>query len=273
MRRISILCGICLLLAGLGLYGQQFPPDLNNNWSRPDSITQYEGEDLFFLINGGAEVYLEYGFGKVMAADYYQRDAKIHTELYHMKDPLAAWGVFSLRKPKPASFSEDLGWYSAGSNYLMVMKNDIYLVLSGYDKSDELFTFAKHILKEIPLCTSNQADCSFIRDSLSVHDIIFLRGPLALANIYRFGQGLFRKFSEGYSWHNRPAQMEILLRYDSENDLWSDFDAIGVWLEKSSQFKLKSTQENIINLTGPKGDDIRIQSYQPHEIRIFIQSD
>jgi hypothetical protein len=37
-------------------------PDSIEGWSFPDSSELYVGEDLYRLIDGGADIFLEYGF-------------------------------------------------------------------------------------------------------------------------------------------------------------------------------------------------------------------
>ena len=56
----------------------------------------YVGDDLFNLINGGAELYHEYGFVEVLAAEATSGKIPIRFEIYDMGSPESAWGIFSL---------------------------------------------------------------------------------------------------------------------------------------------------------------------------------
>lgn len=264
---------IYLILNGNSLLGQHLPEILKNNWTRTDSITRYQGEDLFFLINGGAEVYLEYGFEEVMATDYQRNESKIHVESYKMRNPLAAWGIFSLRKPSPAVFSEDLGWYATSGSYVMAAKSCIYLVLSGYGNIDELIALAAEILQNTPLIIEKQKDTSIAGDYQSGHDLVYIRGPLGLANVYRFGYGVFTKFDEGFCRRDERNQYEIRLKYLREDELREDFGKIPGWLEKSGQFNLSAQQENVYVFENSKNEKIRVEIQSPDEILIRIAPD
>ena len=56
----------------------------------------YQGDDLFSLINGGAELYHEFGFVEVMAVDLVAGKTPLRAEIYDMGSQEAAWGIFSL---------------------------------------------------------------------------------------------------------------------------------------------------------------------------------
>ncbi len=65
----------------------------------------YEGDGLYDYIDGGAPLFLEYGFRKVTAAEVLTERGSFTFDAYEMASPLAAWGLFSSRRPerpKPA---------------------------------------------------------------------------------------------------------------------------------------------------------------------------
>jgi len=67
------------------------------NWNMKDSIETYGGDDLFYYINGGADLYLEYGFEEVSTAKYLNYTGNnIHIDVYQMTDDAAAYGIFSI---------------------------------------------------------------------------------------------------------------------------------------------------------------------------------
>jgi len=56
----------------------------------------YDGEALWGLINGGADLYLEYGFNKLLLQLIEWKGYKFRIEIYRMKSPEAAVGIFSV---------------------------------------------------------------------------------------------------------------------------------------------------------------------------------
>lgn len=53
---------------------------------------------LYGYINGGAELYLEYGFDTLMVTEMVIEGSDIKAEVYRMKDPEAAFGIFSVSR-------------------------------------------------------------------------------------------------------------------------------------------------------------------------------
>jgi len=53
---------------------------------------------LYGYINGGAELYLEYGFDTLIVTEMVIDGSDIKTEVYRMKDPDAAFGIFSVSR-------------------------------------------------------------------------------------------------------------------------------------------------------------------------------
>ncbi len=53
---------------------------------------------LYGYINGGAELYLEYGFDTLLVTELVIDGSDIKAEVYRMKDPEAAFGIFSVSR-------------------------------------------------------------------------------------------------------------------------------------------------------------------------------
>ena len=66
-------------------------------WTAPDSVRTATGTSLFELIDGGAELYHEFGFKRAAAWSLETAErASIQIELYEMTDAPAAFGVWSI---------------------------------------------------------------------------------------------------------------------------------------------------------------------------------
>jgi hypothetical protein len=102
-----------LILILLGLPSNIFPqensaslarylPDAGEieGWSLAFVPEEAEGDDLFLLIDGGAELYHEYGFKRALLMEYSGQgkgSRKINIEMYQMRDPFSAYGIFSFK--------------------------------------------------------------------------------------------------------------------------------------------------------------------------------
>lgn len=56
----------------------------------------FTGDALWGLINGGADVYLEYGFDKLLLQEIELKGINFRVEFYRMSDPTSAFGIFSV---------------------------------------------------------------------------------------------------------------------------------------------------------------------------------
>ena len=68
-------------------------PETIGAWSAEGKEEVFVGEDLFLYINGGAEIYHEYGFERVTVRDYREDEHLVSVEAYEMSR--GAFGIFS----------------------------------------------------------------------------------------------------------------------------------------------------------------------------------
>ena len=67
-------------------------------WNLDGEPERYQGEDLFRMINGGADIYHEYGFRQVVRAEYLGPEGKsVKLEIYQMVSPAAAYGIYTFK--------------------------------------------------------------------------------------------------------------------------------------------------------------------------------
>jgi hypothetical protein len=67
-----------------------------DDWTRTDSISNFDRESIFKYINGAGEVYNSYAFSQVVVARYYRDDdSEILVELFDMGTDADAYGAFS----------------------------------------------------------------------------------------------------------------------------------------------------------------------------------
>jgi hypothetical protein len=60
------------------------------------STEQYDHNSLWGYIDGGADLYLEYGFNKVTAQEVLIDSFHFKVDIYEMNSPEAAFGIFSV---------------------------------------------------------------------------------------------------------------------------------------------------------------------------------
>jgi hypothetical protein len=72
-------------------------------WRAARPPAEYDRTTLSNFIDGGAELYVQYGFARAIAAEYASGTDAINCTVYEMSDSVAAFGVFSyFRTPQKA---------------------------------------------------------------------------------------------------------------------------------------------------------------------------
>lgn len=169
----------------------------------------YEGDYLFDLINGGADVYLEYGFVRVVTQAYsgMKNNSTIKVEIYEMKDNDGAFGIFSLTAPKK-QVTQTKGYFSVtGSGYRMIHKGRYFIMLSHANLSENpektlLARITEDISEKIKtyanypaLVSATEPPCPQQQRSL------YFKGDIALRNVtylnfkipFTYSEGIFYK--------------------------------------------------------------------------------
>jgi hypothetical protein len=103
---------------------------------REGELGIYPGDLLYEYINGGAPLYLEYGFVEVASQELLYNERTYILDVYQMEDPLAAFGIFSVRRPsRPAAL--DGFPFSSADGYQCLVAYGTYLFEIAAYESDE----------------------------------------------------------------------------------------------------------------------------------------
>ena len=163
MLRIAFQ-GKCLVVLFLGLvtvsaYAQNLktrPADLTALPKPPEGWVYLEepniavGNQLFTVINGGAELYVRLGFTRAVFASYRSVEGKsINLEVYEMKTPAAARKTYD-RKTGTSGRAVDVGAAARLEEYyLNFYKGPYQITVSGYaadtQTAENLLTIARLI--------------------------------------------------------------------------------------------------------------------------------
>jgi hypothetical protein len=160
-----------------------------DTWAPVGQALQYEGMDLYELINGGAEVYHEYGFRRVLAQEYGDQDQRfISLEIYEMENTAAAFGIYSF-KTGPKGQSIPLGTEAIlAGHYLNIWKGRFLLTLSGSDADEStregLVEIGKAVTDRITTAGQRPELTHLLPvEPLSPAKVWYMAGDLALTNL------------------------------------------------------------------------------------------
>lgn len=122
----------------------------------PDAVItrseRYDGKSLWGYINGGTDIYLEYGFDKVFVQEIIWKKYQFKINVYRMKDAEAAFGIFSVSRHKCAPLDSISEFNCVTPYHIQIAHGRLYISIvndNGSSREQELaLQLAKKILKK-----------------------------------------------------------------------------------------------------------------------------
>jgi len=138
-------------------------------WIKNGPSAIYKGKRLFKYINGGAEIYFEYGFKQALTQAYIHGDESLFVDIYEMKSPPAAFGIYSIQRDYKMPVIK-IGDDGTGFEDRVAFYQDRYFVIVMNNRPDKtpktvLLNFAQKLANrpaELPI----ECGCRIIR----IHD-------------------------------------------------------------------------------------------------------
>ena len=133
--------GCALIALALTMRAQDAMPALAARdlpgWQLAGSET-YKGKELYGYINGGAELYQEYGFERVTVQRFTRGADEVQAAVYRMASPDAAFGIWSLSHAPIDVTDMDSGWTHSANGQLLMARGRYYLSITArMDKKEQ----------------------------------------------------------------------------------------------------------------------------------------
>jgi hypothetical protein len=148
---------------------------------------KFTGSSLFGYIDGGAELYLEYGFSEAIITDIETNSRKFKCEVYKMNGTREAFGIYSVSKYRCGSFPS-VAEFSCQTKYqLQFCKGPFYISIISMTGSEtdsvEMLNLGKIIADKI---SADEIDLSdYFPDTemeLVKRNVFMAKGRLGIVN-------------------------------------------------------------------------------------------
>jgi len=200
MTRTLLISGILLtLLSSTYIHTKNMNPssaplpEKIGEWARKGEPEKYSGEDLFLYINGGADIYNEYGFRDVFSSEYEKEGAgRISVELYRMADPVSAFGIFSFRTGGKWEAGPQGGLYAADEYYINLLTREYLITITSIDINEETgkgIHEIRHYFSGMVSRPASPPDVFRFIDPAKYPKRIFFKGDLGMMNSYNLFSG------------------------------------------------------------------------------------
>jgi hypothetical protein len=161
-------------------------------WQRDDQPQDYRGEDLYEYINGGAEIYHEYGFNRVIVQDFRNKSGKsISLEIFEMEDSESAYGIYTFKthsEDKKLSLGSDA---QLSDYYLNFWKANVLVTITGFDEDGETIEGLQELARAVEAKMNLKGEKPHLVSVLPEKKLIttsikYFEGNLGLYNSYSF---------------------------------------------------------------------------------------
>jgi len=163
-------------------------PPTAGEWTRADSVDVYTGKDLFLLVDGGADLFFEYGFVRVLSSEYFRLpDRSATIELYEMESPAAAYGLYTSFTVGTGAAAPVAQEAVLGDGYCIFWKGSYVGMLTAASvdsaSGQMLLQLAGELEAEIRHTGPLPGLCTLLREAgIDSRTMVFVRGKLALGN-------------------------------------------------------------------------------------------
>ncbi len=237
----------------------------------------YRGDDLYQMIDGGADIYHEYGFRQVLSAEYLDGRGKIiKLEIYEMEGPAAAYGIYSFKigeggKALPIGQEGLIEDY-----YLNFWKGNLQVTLVGQDADEEtvqgVVALARAVAARIPQTGARPelADL-LLQEPLAFSQARYLRGPIGLMNNYLFDRENIFRVRDGLIGVIEGYRV-MVFRYAGDSESAEVYAYATRKLSAGTRFKDQTRQGNQYTLVDRKQESVMVKQTGRH-IAIVIGPD
>lgn len=276
MRRAVIMSGVgaavALVLAGCGDPGSpdgaitDLAPAAGEmtGWEPRGGAQIFEGEELFELINGGAEIYHEFGFERALSSDYSNgANGLVALEIFEMEDADAAYGVYAIKSGTTGEAIE-LGDEAVLEAYYLNLRKDRFVVtLTAMDTSEDTLRGLEAIAAEVSEKIPGGSRPPAVVSEMTMGDqmperLFYVRGGLALVSAAPFAAGLGPMMAEGAA-ARFDDRTEVMLRYPDPAIAGQRFDLIIAELDGRADLDLvEKVDGKSARLEGADGSALRL---------------
>ncbi len=277
IRRLSRLIVIALSVNAL-LAGQasRDPSGLRSllpagqeagEWKEDGPSQEFNGEDLYLYIDGGAEIYREYGFEEVLVQEYKDRGGtRLSLEIFRMTSPESAYGMYTFKRSPRGTPLEIGAEGQLEDYYLNFWKGNFLVTITGQDESPATGRGLLELARAVAGRIQGPSGPARIVAELPLPGLIaasvrYFKGYLGFMNNYSsLGKEAFR-FEEGVRGDYSSGASLFILSYPSEDALRQAFPAIEQALRNDPRaIGLESGEGLSLTLTDDRGKLLSLQA-------------
>lgn len=190
---------------------------------------RFNNNSLWGYMNGGADLYLEYGFDELSIFSFEYNEEKIKIEIYMMQSNESAFGIYSINHFNCLNLKPPTQYFCSNNYNIQFVKGNYYISIINETGDKETYDFCIDLAKKL-LPQFNSPDLVFPKlfykkNFHQISDRIRLfKGQLGFQNINSSISEIFKldcKYSAFISELNtfEGSSDFILFKFNTQNDL------------------------------------------------------
>jgi hypothetical protein len=194
MKKTVLLGLVLFLISFLGISQTSVLPEkLLSGWAREGPPLDFQGGNLFNYIDGGAEIFLEFGFNRLFVQSYKKGNSEIVLELFQMESPESALGIYLMKCGTETPIEGVPARNSGDKTQFTIIKGTAFIHINNLDGSASVLPamveLSRNLVEAIP-----QGRPVNLLEGLPPEGRIpgterLIRGPYALQAIFTLGEG------------------------------------------------------------------------------------
>lgn len=204
---------------------RQLLPQSNEvkGWQLADTLKLYKGDELYTYMDGGAEIFMEYGFKQMVTGLYTDKaNRQLQVEVYDMADSAAAYGAYTFYLNSDFKVT-DIGQEAAFADYYYVARKGNTLVVVSAPAIDDTIKAVMAIFTKY-ICDSNlvqSAAPAIVQKAISSRlvqgTIKYIEGKVGLSNIFKFIPNNAFDFKQAISFELEQNRI-LLMSYSNSSE-------------------------------------------------------
>jgi len=194
MSRFSASAALVLILAGALAAQPQVPgPGFAPGWAKSGPLRTFVGQDLFNQIDGGAEIFLEFGFAALRLQTYARDKAELTLNVYEMESAASALAIYLMRMGRETPFTEVAARNSSEDVQLTILKGRYFVQVDNLGEKPAPRADAVALANAFLAGVAEETESTPL-DRLPAEGKVagserLIRGPYGLQPYFTFGEG------------------------------------------------------------------------------------
>ena len=197
------------------------------------SEKSYSKESLFGYMNGGAELYLEYGFERLVVSEVVTGKSEFKAEIFKMNGKDEAFGIYSVSVFRCDTADLLTDFYCQTDYQVQFCKGDYYVniinISGSKDDLQRAVEIASSLIVSIPDDSFSISAYLPEVDNISLFDrVILISGDIALGNNAYKLSALLKGFDYKALIANGEGETFISVKFETEDEQIRFLDSMGV---------------------------------------------